>query len=129
MRWRLILEEYGPMLEYIKGETNVVADALSRLAMVKEPNQDPTTQAESDAQSCELFARQEFERNFPKDFPLTYEEIAHEQQRDADLQELLRQANSGYSQHQFPNCRHGYELITKDNKIVLPKSMQAKAIK
>ena len=66
MRWRLILEEYGPTLEYIKGETNVVADALSRLAMVKEPNQDPTiTQAESDAQSCELFAGQEFERKFP----------------------------------------------------------------
>ena len=29
MRWRLILEEYGPILEYIKGENNVVADALN----------------------------------------------------------------------------------------------------
>jgi len=29
MRWRLILEEYGPELRYIKGEKNVVADALS----------------------------------------------------------------------------------------------------
>ena len=27
MRWRLILEEYGPELCYIKGENNVVADA------------------------------------------------------------------------------------------------------
>ena len=31
MRWRLILEEYGPEIIYIKGSTNIVADALSRL--------------------------------------------------------------------------------------------------
>ena len=29
MRWRLLLEEYGPDIKYIKGEKNVVADALS----------------------------------------------------------------------------------------------------
>jgi hypothetical protein len=34
MRWRLILEEYGPELHCIKGESNVVADALSRLDML-----------------------------------------------------------------------------------------------
>ena len=33
MRWRLVLEEYGPELVYLKGEHNVVADALSRLDM------------------------------------------------------------------------------------------------
>ena len=33
MCWRLILEEFGPELKYIKGENNVVADALSRLEM------------------------------------------------------------------------------------------------
>ena len=31
MRWRLLLEEYGPEIEYIKGPKNVVTDALSRL--------------------------------------------------------------------------------------------------
>ena len=31
MRWRLLLEEYGLEIEYIKGPKNVVADALSRL--------------------------------------------------------------------------------------------------
>ena len=31
MRWRLILEEFGPELKYIKGENNVVADAPSCL--------------------------------------------------------------------------------------------------
>jgi hypothetical protein len=31
MRWRLFIEEYSPDLQYIKGENNVVADALSHL--------------------------------------------------------------------------------------------------
>jgi hypothetical protein len=33
MRWRLYIKEYSPDLRYIKGENNVVADALSRLPM------------------------------------------------------------------------------------------------
>src|SRR5688500_2586597 len=33
MRWRLYIEEYSPDLQYIQGEDNVVADALSRLDM------------------------------------------------------------------------------------------------
>ena len=37
MRWRLILEEFGPELKYIKGENKVVADALSCLE--NSPNQ------------------------------------------------------------------------------------------
>ena len=38
MHWRLILEESGPELKYIKGENNVVADAISRLE--KSPNEE-----------------------------------------------------------------------------------------
>ena len=38
MRWRLILEEFGTELKYIKGENHVVADALSRLEKI--PNQE-----------------------------------------------------------------------------------------
>ena len=33
MQWRLIIEEYGPKLTYITGESNVVADALSRMRL------------------------------------------------------------------------------------------------
>ena len=31
LRWRLIIEEYSPNIEYISVENNMVADALSRL--------------------------------------------------------------------------------------------------
>ena len=33
MRWRLLLEEFGPDIRHITGEANVVADAISRLPM------------------------------------------------------------------------------------------------
>ena len=33
MRWRLILEEFVPELKHIKGEKNVVSDAISRLEL------------------------------------------------------------------------------------------------
>ena len=33
MRWRLIIEEFGPELKYIKGENNIVAEALFSLEM------------------------------------------------------------------------------------------------
>ena len=38
MCWRLILDEFGPELKYIKRENNVVADDLSRLEKI--PNQE-----------------------------------------------------------------------------------------
>ena len=31
MHWRLILEDFGLELKFIKGENNVISDALSRL--------------------------------------------------------------------------------------------------
>ena len=42
-RWRLILEEYGPEIVYIKGIHNTIADAISRLDISLTP---PTTKVE-----------------------------------------------------------------------------------
>ena len=46
MRWRLVLEEFGPTLDYIKGEENTVADALSRLE-IEEQDMDEIQMAET----------------------------------------------------------------------------------
>jgi RNase H-like domain found in reverse transcriptase len=40
MRWRLFIEEYSPDLQYIKGENNVVADALSCLPQISTSYED-----------------------------------------------------------------------------------------
>ena len=42
-RWRLLLEEYGPEIVYIKGIHNTVADALSRLEYDPLVNPDTST--------------------------------------------------------------------------------------
>ena len=34
LRWRLMLEEYGPEIKYIKGPDNDAADAVSRLPLI-----------------------------------------------------------------------------------------------
>ena len=65
MRWRLILEEYGPELKYIKGEHNVVADALSRLQML------PLKSESKPSYMAENFGLEE--DDLPEDaFPLSY---------------------------------------------------------
>ena len=45
-RWRLILEEYGPEIVYIKGIHNTVADAISRLDFL------PTVKSETTDKQC-----------------------------------------------------------------------------
>jgi hypothetical protein len=36
MQWHLIIEEFGPTMEYIKGSKNIVADTLSCLEMASD---------------------------------------------------------------------------------------------
>ena len=59
MQRRLILEEFGPKLVYIKGEHNIVADALSRLELT-----------ENEIEMKNLGEILNFEEELPKDtFP------------------------------------------------------------
>ena len=36
MRWRFLIEEFGPELHYLPGKKNIVADCLSRLEYDKD---------------------------------------------------------------------------------------------
>ena len=79
MRWRLILEEFGPELKYIKGENNVVADSLSHLEM-------------SDNQEIlnisDLYGYDD--KDLPESaYPIRYHNIAKAQETDAKLQQKL----------------------------------------
>jgi hypothetical protein len=80
MRWRLILEEFGPNIQYIAGIDNVVADMLSR---VPSANCDQDELAPSTAQSRakELFA---LEVNTANDdgFALSLIKVFNEQQKE-----------------------------------------------
>jgi hypothetical protein len=72
MRWRLIIEEFGPTMEYIKGPKNIVADTLSHLEM--------TSNMESlDMADCYGLNSDDL----PEDaFPISYTLIDHKQKKD-----------------------------------------------
>ena len=75
IRWRLILEEFGPELKYIKGENNVVADALSCLEKI--PNQEIL-------HISELYGYDD--EDMPDSaYPIRYHGIAKAQETDAKL--------------------------------------------
>ena len=88
MRWRLILEEYRPDLQHLKGDKNVVADALSRLHLLpptkSECNLDiediPTTHklAEAFAHACKEISKDDLS-------PLSFKSVQRAQQTDVDL--------------------------------------------
>ena len=123
MRWRLILEEFGPELRYIKGEHNIVADTLSRLRML--PTEESSGQM-TPGEIAEAFAADDEE--LPKEFPLSWHEISQKQQNDAEIKKLVRQKPEEYNKKSFRRGDKTYEIVTnKEDKIVLPKSMQKRA--
>ena len=117
MRWRLLIEEFGPKLTYIKGESNIVADALSRMRL---------TEADF---SPEAFAGDIDDGDFPTAYPLSYKRIAHEQTRDDKLQAAIKARATAkfYAKQKYKHSDRSYELITRDNKIVLPSNLQTLA--
>jgi len=80
MRWRLLLEEFGPKLTHVKGAKNIVADALSRLEIAEE-------EFSTEAFTNELANGEE---DFPTGHPLSHKEIAFRQKKDRALQNKFR---------------------------------------
>ena len=100
MRWRLILKEFGPELKYIKGENNVVADALSRLEM--SDNQEILNISELYGYS---------DKDLPDSaYPIHYHDIAKGQETDAKLQQKLL-SNRDYTLNIFRGDDKDHYLI------------------
>jgi transposase InsO family protein len=126
LRWRLILEEYGPILHYIKGERNIVADALTRVGIKNDPVRSTIPGiVQEEAQPIQGV---EQDTDFPRDFPLSYREIRYRQQSDPFLRKILQDRDPRYVQQEFPFGDTKVTLITTNNKIVLPKSLQHKVV-
>ncbi|KAG7346017.1 reverse transcriptase RNA-dependent DNA polymerase [Nitzschia inconspicua] len=114
LRWRLFLEEYGPIFHYIKGNENTAADAFSRLTFserqsdhphgFKGPPEKPSdvlhpsftedtsdspvegyySMVTDDPDLCDCFVHLPDQQDVP--FQLDYKTIAEAQSRDAALQ-------------------------------------------
>jgi hypothetical protein len=124
MRWRLILEEYGPELRYIKGEQNIVADALSRLDL---DDSIPLPSVHKANAMAECFNNDGLE--FPSEqYPLHMSTISHYQKQDTALQRLAKD-NPLYSKKNFKSSDKSYDvLVFKKTRIVVPTKLQKRAV-
>jgi len=119
MRWRLLLEEFGPQLTYIKGANNIVADALSRLDISEED-------FSQDAFNGELAADDD---EIPDEFPLSDKEIANRQGKDKASQKKLKNDPELHQKVTYKFSDRTYKIINKGGKIYLPKALHHKCAK
>jgi hypothetical protein len=123
MRWRLLIEEYGPELRYIKGTNNVVADALSRLA---NPAATPTAHLTPE-EEAETFAYDK--EDLPSDFhPLRYRDISKAQNADKALLEKMQQKKADYTLQAYHGGGKSQDLITFKDKIVIPTALRSRVV-
>jgi Integrase zinc binding domain len=69
--------------------------------------------------------------DFPANFPLSYKQLAYAQGKDKKIQASLK-TKAGKEKFVIKTFQHSdktYELVTKDDKIVIPNSLQRKATK
>jgi transposase InsO family protein len=118
MRWRLILEEYGVSLTYVKGTTNIVADALSRLSRLEELNFHTVV---SDTDLAEFFLNERADDALI--YPLDLITIDKAQRNDKDL---LRQLQAKAPNLQPKTFRGGVQVICQDGLIYIPKTLRAR---
>ena len=119
MRWRLILEEYNPELNYTKGTTNIIADALSRLDMDEKQH--------LSIYNYPLFYGSKSDDLDVNLFPLDFSTIAEMQHADSQLCKLL-QSHNDYSMQSFHGGNKTYELICLHDKIVIPQPLQRRIV-
>jgi hypothetical protein len=125
MRWRLIIEEYAPEFIYLKGEHNIVADALSRLEL----DDSPTTPEEMHDihYLADHFALDD--DDLPADaFPLQYKLIALHQRKDKQLLSKLHTTSTGYHIKSFCGGGKKRDLICRNDKIVIPSTLQRRVV-
>ena len=124
MRWRLIIEEFSPELIYLKGERNIVADALSRLAL---QNSDvPSTKMHDLHYLAEHFALED--DDLPDNaFPVHYKLIAQHQNKQKDLFIKLKNQDD-YHLKSFCGGGKKRTLICRKEKIVIPTTLQRRVV-
>jgi transposase InsO family protein len=141
IRWRLLLEEFGPEYHHIKGEDNVVADALSRI------HRESDEPAEVDATRiahCMCILTRDETMEMPnaanisgmatcfagsedvafEGFPMKPALIAREQAKDKKIQKNFQNNRREFQLRKV----EGSDLLSYQGKIVIPDSLQGRII-
>ena len=130
MRWRLFIEEYSPDLRYIKGEDNVVADALSRLPKeLAKLEKDETPLEESMEAFYTIMDCLAKEKESTIDHhPLSYAKLDTAQQACPDIKKELRKDSCKYLLKDFHGGGVTRQLVCYNEKIVVPTALQKQVI-
>ena len=107
MRRRLLLEEYGPEIEYIKGPKNVVADALSK------PPKKGDIVDDVDAVLPSLTKDENI-------FPVHLKEIQAKQAKDRDLRQKIKTNPSHFQKTVVEQVK----VVTYKDRIYVPKAFK-----
>ena len=117
MRCQLLIEEFGPTIVYIKGPKNIVADALNRLDWVSLPSD------LQDMADCYRLNKDDLPSNA---FPITYQLINHEQNKDKTLLATAKGVKH-YMLKEFHGDDRSPQLLHYKNRIMIPKGLQNKS--
>ena len=123
MRWRLILEEFGPDICHIKGASNVVADAISRLPTANKDQNEKHMETQ-DPELKEMLALQDEEP-----FPLNLSVICKAQnielnKSNSTLKKSINDKKSGF----HITTLDGVETVMYENKLYVPKILRQKVV-
>ena len=130
VRWRLMLEEFHPKVLNVAGNENDAADALSRLDMADNPNDEteweapllPLTYQDEVQEQIQLLFPLAAEREFEPstNFPLAPDLIKYYQQQD-------KTANTSTTSVTVKTIK-GEDLIHHYIKIHIPQALQARVL-
>ena len=125
MRWRLLLEEYGPTFAYKKGTENVIADAMSRVPTEDEercPAMPETRCVKVDDLWTEcLWAMPKFDEQARH--PFHFETIAYYQNQVPEIMALPQVTPDIYSLEYFGSAELVCKIDTDLRLIVLTDAM------
>ena len=85
LRWGLILEKYGPEIQYIPGTKNIIADAMPRIPSNGKPNSTHKSNYITET-LLEIYDVKELTNGT---FPLKFTTINHYQQEDPGIKSKL----------------------------------------
>ena len=129
MRWKILIEEFGLKIVYIKGDDNTIADALSRLDIRGESPSYKKTQQQlcfamrlftSIKRSEESHLDQNEGESDDSPFPLDLEVVAREQKKDKVL--VAKSKRDG--QKIKKEVVQDVELITHEGKVYIPPRLR-----